>query len=703
MITATQVRAKFGGYKDFVFEFEFTNKLSEVETHICDFAPDGWDAQSINFVRSRSKWGVFRSYTSDLSFVDTDLTFLESYMADFKTEGDLKLNIYDLNNTINEYELLYSGKVDLSKYEKKDYKLKISLIDTDLANYIEVNGDKEYEVAPSTELQPQFIYSGIPIMETGELVGDDAETEITEVSDYLRFQPSIGNTSISVDAKTSQIQPQQFDTYQTTPYEFPFFLAGSNGSVKVTGSFEFTLSRTNLNIVDISFRKADGTVLDQLYYFLDDNFVQTLTDTVTIDSTFSIATGEEVYLILTCESVNIYEPFPTEWTYEFHTDIKCEFTETIASKILQYYKLKELTELMLSKITDGKFTSVELTDDLIGLTSTSDNLVITNGSWSKGFNAKVKFNDLIDLIQKKLGKGMELTETGIKFQPIAAFFGSTALLQFEEVKGFAERSLPDYLYNTIAVGEEPFDSEFLAGYYAPFEKSTFKTPINSVKNELNLVASISSNPFEIESMARGIGVDEDKTDQTEDNKLYLISVLYNGQSGAKFIVKRPTLDYANSSQSGIEPYIYNIELSPIRSLERNLAVVHPSLVNDVDYIKIQARTKNADFYSTIDGLESYYENLNFQILPRAITATIFLTGDNHKFDAVQYEFTAPTKDFDVRTILNNTSKLILFSYNGVRYAGYIDDFTNNPYNEEAKTIKLIKAHLTSAQIDQLWQ
>ena len=697
---ASEVRLKFGTYKDFVFEFEFTNSTPEVIRYICDFAPEGWDSQSLQFVRSRSKWGVFRSYTADLSFCDTDYAFLESYLADFKTEGDLKLNIYQIINETNDYDLLYSGKVDLSKYEKKDYKFKISLIDTDLANYIEVNGGKEYEVAPNTEVQPQFLYSGIPIMETGYLIGkDDLPTYENSYSE-VRFQPSIGNTSISVDATVSQIQPQQFDAYQTTPYSLPFFIAGRDGFLNINGTFNTVIERDNISSIDISFRKADGTLLDNLISESFSPYISSKFYQLTLDSTLNLAKEDEVYLIVT---VILYAPTGQIWTLEFDTDVKCEFTETIISKQFQYYKLKELTELMLSKVTEGKFTSVELTDDLIGTTATSDTLIITNGSWSKGFNAKVKLNDLLELIQKKLGKGYELTATGIKFSPIADFFGSTALLQFDEVKGFAERSLPDYLFNTISTGEEPFDSEYLAGYYAPFEKSIFKTPVNSVKNELNLVPSISSNPFEIESMARGIGVDEDKTDQKEDDKLYLISVLYNGQSGPKFIVKRPALDYANSSTSGIEPYIYNVELSPIRTLERNLLMVHPSLINDTDLVKVQARTKNADFYSTIDSLESYYENLDFKIMPRCTATTgPFLTGDNYKIEAIQYEFTAPTEDFDIRTILNNTTKLILFSYNGVRRAGYLDDFTNNPYSQEAKTIKLIKAHLTSEEIDALW-
>ena len=229
--------------------------------------------------------------------------------------------------------------------------------------------------------------------------------------------------------------------------------------------------------------------------------------------------------------------------------------------------------------------------------------------------------------------------------------------------------------------------------------------MNSVKNTLDLSLPISVNAYEIDAMFRKINAmsNADGTDFEEDNDIFLIHATTNIISDDYDVVIMP-ITTALSSKTGVESFIFNVKFTPTRIIERNLLMLHPSLVNDTDVVKMTARTKNVDFFLTEQTKGTYYEGRDFKISPRCGTTTDpILTDDNYKIEAIQYEFTAPTEDFDIRTILNNTTKLILFSYNGIRYAGYIDDFANNPYSQESKTIKLIKAHLTIEEINTLWQ
>jgi hypothetical protein len=81
------------------------------------------------------------------------------------------LNIYELNNTTAEYSLLYSGKVELSKYKIENYKMKLTLGDSDLGALIDNNGDKEFSITPA-EYEPylqDLEYNGIPVVEQGRL------------------------------------------------------------------------------------------------------------------------------------------------------------------------------------------------------------------------------------------------------------------------------------------------------------------------------------------------------------------------------------------------------------------------------------------------------------------------------------------------------------------------------------------------------
>jgi len=244
-ITAEQIRDEFGFYKTFVFEFLYMTVVDEVPTpitYICKHDPDGISSENIQHIRNRAKYGVFRSFTTDLSFIGEDIDWIKAYIATYHYEGNLLLNIYELDNTTAEYSLLYSGKVELSKYKIENYKMKLTLGDSDLGALIDNNGDKEFSITPAeyTPYLKDLDYGGIPIVEQGHFTSlhayDDMVIPISYPDQYgndVYLCPDL--LPQRVDALVNQFNQTDYEylEYRGVPTQMtmPFLLQKSRNSL----------------------------------------------------------------------------------------------------------------------------------------------------------------------------------------------------------------------------------------------------------------------------------------------------------------------------------------------------------------------------------------------------------------------------------------------------------------------------------------
>ena len=739
MVTLSQVRGLFGENMEFVFEFNDNGTL-----YICQNAPDGWEKQSVQVTRNRKRYGVATAFTQSLLFVKNEIDYLKSYIENNGYEGNLKLTIYELNALTMTYDVFFVGKVELKGYEIKDSKMKVSLIDSKISNIIDLNGDKDFSIKADdyAPFLKDVIFGGIPLVEQADQSGSapaigglviPSRVVTNHNPDAYVCLPIV---SANIDANISEFYDVDYELIEfkgnPTQAVNSYFTAGKNGTCVVPYNIslmfsvddnpniseDYMMGRFTLALCDGRGDNPIGAIfysilgafdIGPLSWFYDQfSFKWVLSRSVQGTATFNISEGADVFLMLLMYREQTDQGSPDIRTDSmilgFSVEMKTVFTETYASKTIKGLPIDDLTKLSLKQISNGEFDTINGISDYHKIIITTGNLMRQNITSS----INCKFNDLTDILIKKLGQGFSVIDDEITFDENHNFFDLTdVLINLGNVSEFVERGMVDYLYSHARTGDRPYDTEYLSGKKSLHEETMFKTPVESVNNTLDLVTEITANPFEIEDVFRTATGTDSETDYESDGKLYLIwcKIVDN-----VWVIDRDNYDIEESSSYPTLdfPYpttIYNLQFSPARILQRNLFNVHQSIIDDESVIKCEKRTKYEDYFSKLTTeSNTIYEGRGFKISPRCGTTTDpFLIDDNQKLTPVAYEFTSPLNGLTIPTIVSNIKKLVLFQYNGTKYAGFIDDIGRNPATEEAQNVKLIKANLTTEQIEALWQ
>lgn len=124
-----------------------------------EHSPDGWDDSVVNIERSISFYGIFRSYTVSLKFMLDGATLLRNYFYTKDVE-DVRLTIQKLNRMTLEYNTIFTGIFDFTKFVDTEYSVEIVINDKGLSNLIKTNLENEYSVSFLTPYEFR-IYSGV--------------------------------------------------------------------------------------------------------------------------------------------------------------------------------------------------------------------------------------------------------------------------------------------------------------------------------------------------------------------------------------------------------------------------------------------------------------------------------------------------------------------------------------------------------------
>ena len=739
-ITPSYVRtnANWGEYQPYIFRFLYTVGTTDYY-YDCVNIPEGWNAQSIKITRNRSNIGLVRTYTEGVSFVGADAFFLKDYFDTYRFNIPMTVEIYKLNPLTVDYDVYYEGFADFTKWNLKDSKFKIDLVDNQVQSMIENNGSKEYSLLPS-EYSPyllDFEYSGVELFEIGTFEGSpeplpNPPFEIPQkgsvaVNDVYLYLPLGGDSLVAktynVDTKLSTFASQiiEYNEYSGTTEisnSTPFFTAGITGRFygrinpfSVDLAVEYPILNQNNDLIkDIPeyynlFLHNGEVGSGQSYYSISSgalSFTHHSWEADDVASTsiliednsfdFAINSGDEVFLTLALYRYNICIFSSPITIVNGYIKLFASIKETYIPKQIKGIPFSSLLSLSLLKSTNGIGRIVN--NSLVDFTR----VIMFNGNLIRNFltyNLNVKLSDLLTFIMRKYGIGYEMNGYNLTFYKIGDFFDNTEVgYSFDNPTNFEILSTTDLIYSTIKSGDKQFDSEYLSGKFSVHEETIFKTQIDVVTNELDLMCDISTNPFEIEDMVRKAIDTETLTDYEGDYQL--VAILANLKEDDLWQIDRAFVEEESMPIDYFYPdTIFNLQFSPIRIIERNLMPIHQTLYNDCDTIKAQKRTKYEGFYCSFLGENVKHEFEDFTIYPRCTTTTgVYLTNSYDKIEPKIIQFTMPTTQFNLPSLLANAKKKMKVTQNGVEYFGFLDDFGLNILTNEPQTVRLIEAKTT---------
>lgn len=112
---------------------------------ILDVAPGGWKDSAVSWSRSDKYYGMFRSFSTTLKFVEDGAEFIRNSFYSQGVNSNIELEIKRLGNMLT-YSDFYIGRLDFNKIKDLPYSVEINCLEGGLSADIVNNDEKEYEI-----------------------------------------------------------------------------------------------------------------------------------------------------------------------------------------------------------------------------------------------------------------------------------------------------------------------------------------------------------------------------------------------------------------------------------------------------------------------------------------------------------------------------------------------------------------------------
>ncbi len=603
--------------KDWIFELDsFALGKAKLEND-----PDGWGDQTVSLSRSRSFFGLFRTFKSTLRFVGDGYQYVRNVYEIFGTEHEIKIAIYEYVASKDQYELYYQGVIDLSTYVTDEDKFAdVVISDTSFARKIKSRDDVKVNLSRTKSIE------GLEL---------PVNNQVT-VNLHQRELLSVGEFSLNEEAATVESSHVIDDGVGWDGFTLPITLNAENNDVTnlssqsnpiistVTGMFWdpagqdsiVTLAGTVTGVLKDAFVPVSGgNNVEFLFRIYTDD------TRVTIDFDTPIS-GSQVFIpegstgvnfsftidkkLSNIDSDNVISLICVGTDSPNFRGFECTFsvTDFTVAQNLQWkdgtpaqgYLMHEAFERIVQVITDKEvsFKSNYLGRTDIGYESDGPGAFETLHSSLQirqipGTNPSVSLNEIFKSLnaQNNLGLGIELNEVGqpfLRLEEKAHFFSGEVILTVHSVSKLEKPFARDYAYSSVKVGYDKSATEEVNGLEEYNNKFEWDTIIHSFKNELDLVSKIRWDGYGIEKMRR-LSYDTNPTeDSREDNDTFGVVVLEDGVdgNGNKKYKSAKTEGYDLVENIFSPETAYNLDKTPGRMLRNSGGLIRPGLEKYLD-------------------------------------------------------------------------------------------------------------------------
>lgn len=570
------------------------NVVLSAQPYFLDFSPSGWDELAIQNIRNKKYWGVDRSVTVPLAYLNDGAKILKKI---FYTDGNeqtvyLCIAAQQLVYTPGVrygywYKQIFRAEIDFTGFIHNSSRVTCTTLEDGLPKYLKSNENALNEY-PMDVLEAVYIkMDGINLREGLQYINVDG----------LDIAVGIGNgqmipcENVGSDGNSTGVLIAS-ETYATVPINSNVFTAGlTNFMVKNAGAVAITFNVNgvvslfcNQRTASVSFARIFLGITNQAPpnnsfpitpQFFINNVGQTFEYSYNQNITLQPNQALFMYAISTMNG--------TICTYQFtqRSKFNIGFVTRFQTTYIQGLRPQYLWNQIIGNLTDNVYSAFQST-----YLNFYKNVVFTCGNAIRGKKdalMKISMNDFFQFwdsfdsvgIIDKSGKVDMLQKTDM------VDVNNWIDIPGPNLDTFKVAMAKDYLYNELEIGYPELSNEVgLLNANDEFNtKFLFSLGTSKATGRLDKVSKVKAACYEIEKI-RITTFQKDTTDNKADNDLFVVHIEDTLQPATGLIPAHYRLDRSlNPSATGLieKDTVFNIFLSPKRNLLRNGNFLRSSL------------------------------------------------------------------------------------------------------------------------------
>jgi hypothetical protein len=653
--------------------------------------PDGWRNIVINWERQLARYGLQRSFTTPLGYVNDGATILRDAVYNQSYERRLFHLIHQLSPEVDNtffrliYRYLYKGELDLSTFKDEDTKVTCGIMEGGVSKLLKANEGTTYEVP--------FDSDAINVKMDGTLLFQKSNWSITPMqvrgngeTGWNDFQALnfafISKEGTSGGIVTLSQDNEQIDT-SLTALEYMqgsdnYFVSNKGDATvnfHIKGKLKFTCTqRTNVSgssKYSAWIGKSDGTTYS---IFNEAVLVEGGVFEQDFEFTIPLAVGEKLFLLSFFDkaAVNI-----VRIRYEETDLVVADYSDKKGITYIKAFKPYDLFRKLIERITG------RATDASSQLLQDESNILITCGDAIRGIEGakiKITFNQFFEHCAVAHFAGLGIENGKIVIEKRDRFFNQTSPVHLGKAKGLTRSLANDIISNTVKIGWQDPDVEDVNGKYSFNGSHLYSTLITRVVKESTNVSSISADPYEIEIIRINLEV-KSTTDSSSDNKNYALDVDLSAPATVVDIgTVYPLFREAYDTLEGVPTdTVFNVRLSPKRLLAKHGPWISSLLWPfDQSSLKFESTQRNS-LLKTVKAGVTVQENANkpvYELLPR-----LFLP--------IYFEFETEIPATLISIMETNPNQAFTFEWDGEIYGGFPMKISQSVNTDASQQIKLL--------------
>lgn len=564
--------------------------------YFLNFSPDGWNDISIQNIRNLKYWGIDRTVSIPLTYVQDASQILKHIFYTLGVEESVYLVIasqqLDYTPGVSYgywYKQIYRGEVDLSTFIHLGSKVTCTTLEDGIAKFLKSNENTTYEF-PMNVPQALFVkMDGIRLHEKLNYGFTDGINYVA--SKYAINFPflnaegdSIGVVKISETNENINPVAGYLANYMNNSLNY-FFLNQSSATIAVNfigkimvRSDQNDTIPPSASALHIQTSEPNGFGGFIFYILFDQPMTAGVTYTFDINITINVPPGVKLFMLGGTATVN-----DTLYKFQYLPDsvMSLKFITRNPTTYIRSFRPQYLFEQLVNRFTEANYSTA-----ISAYFERFKNIVWTCGNAIRGFDdavMKISWTNFFQFWDSFDSVGIIENLATLNFDSKPNLIDRTNIITLSSpAEGTFKTSIDkSYLYNELAIGYPDLNNdvgvlngaeEWNCGML--FSVGTTKSPA-----KIDKISKVKAACYAIE-LIRVTTLAKDTTDNKADNELFVLAI-----DGALHPAVDPLPAYyeldrsLNASATGLlEPLtVFNLPLSPKRMIINNFSFLSSSL------------------------------------------------------------------------------------------------------------------------------
>jgi hypothetical protein len=669
------------------------------------YAPQGWEDQSLKWERGTKYYGVFTNYTNPLRFVKDGRKIIKTLYYNNGVNQVLELLIEKHSNLVASwgYQTYYVGDIDFSRFkDAKDF-TQVEIMEQGFMAKLKANEDTMYETP---------IAGGVWVKLDGYPLGGVAEWASATNGECLalasRYYPILSNYfndgyNVNFYTTTQMVEYSNTnelylienisDSTQSIDFVYDYNVDVYNGTTGFSGPLHF-------HIVASLVPNVFGPITDTSLY-VSPTAMATGTSqlfTGTLTWSMNIPAGYRV----TIRYFGTATPTPTP----LYPSVAWKATETNGGSKLSANWLSKVPETYVQCLTQQQVgealtQKIDANSDFVSPPATAtESYLLTSGDALRNLNNAVIKTSLDDFFKASncmhnIGLWYDKTNSELHFDyKDDVFDTSTASFDIGEVASLQVEPYIPEMYAVTKFGYKRYDYDTINGKEEFNIDYTWNTPLVRMQGSRDLISPYRADMYGIE-LVRANLAEKTNADSDNDNDVFWIHADLSAVAGTI------PAGYQGAGQNYYELYrdnsltitglispadAYNIDFSPKRRMFQHgnhiVSSLTPYTSSVLTYVN-SSKTQNGGVYLITDDGSTIIDEQENETIGNLSTTPYF----------VPYLFTIEVKiPVTLQEIFDTGMQRfapVQFSYKGNTYEGFIIEASDSPTYRPKQTFKLL--------------